>query len=103
VTPEIAARLAALDIQAMAEAKEYFMLTRELCVAMVHRTAEGYSAGSAGMMTGNGLSYLVWREGRALLAGKGAVAEADQDQIDTIRKFSEDIKAAFGELQSDSR
>jgi tyrosyl-tRNA synthetase len=94
VTPEIAARLATLNIQVAADGKEYFMLVREVCVAMVHRTADGYSTGSTGIMTENGLAYLVWRNGRAFLAGKGGETEAEPSQVEKMKRFSEDVRGA---------
>ncbi len=95
MTPEILARLAVLNIQASADAREYFMLVRDDCVALVHRTAAGYSIGSSGLMIESGLAYLVWREGRPLLAGKGGETAAQADQVETLRKFSEDVKTAL--------
>ena len=51
--------------------------------------------GSTGMMTDQGLAYLVWRDGRPYLAAKGGETPATPEQVETIRKFSEDLSAAL--------
>jgi hypothetical protein len=97
VTPEIAARLAAVDIRLMAEAKAYSIFTRGNCLAVAQRDQTGFSSlGSSGMMTESGLAYLVWREGRPLLVAKQNQIEADPIQIQEINKFSGDLKSALG-------
>jgi hypothetical protein len=93
VTPEIAARLAACEIQLAAQARDYCMFVRGNCVALVRTDGERFtSIGSSGMLTEKGLAYLVWSEGKAMLASHGSQVEADAEQVDAIRKFSEDLK-----------
>jgi len=97
VTPEVAARLSALDISLMAEAKAYSIFARGNCLAVAQSTEAGFSSlGSSGMMTESGLAYLVWREGRPVLVAKGHEIEADAGQVEQLRKFSGDLKAALG-------
>jgi hypothetical protein len=97
VTPEIAARLAALDISLIAEAREYSIFAREGCLALAQHNEAGFvSLGSSGMMTENGLAYLVWRGERALLVAKEIEQPAQADQVEQIRKFSGDLKTALG-------
>jgi hypothetical protein len=97
VSPEIAARLAALGIGLMAEAKEYSVLVRDTCMALVHFNEAGCaSLGSSGMMTENGLAYLVWRGERPLLVAKSNEFPAEAEQVEQIRKFSADLKSALG-------
>ena len=93
MTPEIAARLAASGIQLAAQAKDYCMFVRGNCLALV-RTEDGRftSLGSSGILTENGLAYLVWEEGKAMLSSHGKQTEADAGQVEEIRKFSEDLK-----------
>jgi len=93
VSPEIAARLAACDIAMAAEARDYCMFVRGNCVALV-QTAGGRftSIGSSGLMTANGLSYRIWSEGKAWLSSHGSRVEADAGQVETIQRFSEDLK-----------
>ena len=64
---------------------------RENCIAAV----SGGSQGSTGMMTPQGLAYLVWRDEQPMLASKGVETPASAEQVDAIRKFSEDLKAAL--------
>jgi hypothetical protein len=60
------------------------------CIAAV-----GGTQGSTGIMTPQGLAYLVWREDQPMLAAKGVETPATQEQVEAIRKFSEDLKAAL--------
>ena len=97
MTPEIAGRLEAFEIRLMAEAKSYLMFAREECLALVEHGESGFtSLGSSGMMTENGLAYLVWRGGDPLLVAKGSEVPANADQVEKIRKFSGDLKSALG-------
>ena len=97
MSPEIAARLAACGIQLAAEARDYRLFVRENCAAFVY----GENVGSSGLMTENGLAFLVWREGRAFLAAKGSEVEATNEQVEQLRTFSEDLKKGF--LAADKR
>jgi hypothetical protein len=47
------------------------------------------------MMTEQGLAYLVWRDGLPYLAAKGGETPATPEQVETIRKFSADLKSAL--------
>jgi hypothetical protein len=47
------------------------------------------------MMTEQGLAYLVWRDGRPYLAAKSGETPATLEQVETIRKFSEDLNTAL--------
>jgi hypothetical protein len=97
VTPEIAPRLHTCDIQLAAQTRDYCMFARGNCVALV-QSAEGRftSVGSSGMMTEKGLAYLVWRDGEAWLSAHGSQVAAEAEQVEDIRKFSEDLKMALG-------
>jgi hypothetical protein len=105
VTPEIAARLAACDILMAAQAKDYCMFVRENCVALVQGTADRFiSIGSTGTMTEQGLAYLVWIDGKAMLSSHGNTVEADAAQVEAIRKFSEELKKAiWPQMNADER
>ena len=93
MTPEIAARLAESGIAMAAEARDYCMFARGNCVALVQSAGGRFtSLSSTGMLTEKGLAYLVWRDGKAWLASHGSQTEADSEQVDAIRKFSEDLK-----------
>ena len=96
MNPEIEARLEGFGIGLAAESPAVSIFMRDGCVAMVgHTPGGGLSLGSTGMMTDNGLAYLVWREGHARLAAKGCDVAAAPDQVEAMRKFSEDLKAAL--------
>jgi hypothetical protein len=96
VTAELVARLAVYRIELLSEAKEFSMVARENCFALVH-LPEGSAPGigSSGVMTEKGPAYLVWREGEARLMAKGSDVPADQASVEAIRRFSEDLKEAL--------
>ena len=96
MSTDVAARLAGLGIECVAEAKEYILYGRGACVAMVH----GSSLGSSGFMTENGLAYLFWRHGRPWLVSKGLEVAAQPEQVAEIQKLSEDFKEAQGSAPS---
>jgi len=52
------------------------------------------------MMTENGIAYLVWREGCPVLAAHGGREQpATPEDLDTVRRFSEDLKSTLGLAQ----
>ena len=85
--------LAPFGILLAAETEGHYLFTRENCIALVDRKAG--SIGSTGMMTDDGLAYLVWREGQAFLKSKAAEIPASDEQIDAVRRFSQDLAAAL--------
>jgi hypothetical protein len=88
--------LGSTGIQLVTETRAYAMFARDNLIALVERTAGGYgSIGSTGIMTEQGLAYLVWRDGRAFLAGKGFEMAAMDEQVAAVRRFSEDLKASL--------
>jgi hypothetical protein len=97
VSPETAARLASLNIELAAQARDYCMLVRGNCLALAQASGESFtSIGASGMMTENGIAYLVWREGLPVLAAHGGHEQpATPEELETIRCFSEDVKSAL--------
>lgn len=97
MNPDIAKQLSQLNIQLLSEAKSHYLFARDACLALVERsgTDDCGSIGSTGIMTANGLAYLVWRDGRAWLTGKGGESLAGAEQVEAIRRFSEDLKRAL--------
>ena len=92
-------RLDHLNIRLVVEGPAFSIYMRDDCVAAV--SAQGTGAkltdqGSTGMMTERGLAYLVWRDGQPYLVAKGGETPATPEQVETIRKFSEDLKNALG-------
>jgi len=96
VTPELAARLQRFGIGLVTESPAVSIFARENCIAMAGRGPTGsLSLGSTGILTDQGLAYLVWREGQAWLAAKGSELAATPEQVAAIRKFSEDLEVAL--------
>ena len=94
--PEIAQRLRERSIE-IVETEKHYLLTRGECLALVERTPEGIgSIGSTGMLTPNGLAFLVWQDGSAMLAAKGNFTAATASQARAIGDFSSDLKSVLG-------
>jgi hypothetical protein len=83
-------RLEDLGIRKMVEGPSVSLYVRGNCVAAV-----GGTQGSTGLMTDQGLAYLVWRDGVALLASKGVETPATAQQVEEIRQFTEDLKSTL--------
>jgi hypothetical protein len=83
-------RLEDLNIRVMVEGPAVSIYVRDNCIAAV-----GGTQGSTGMMTEQGLAYLVWRDGRAYLVAKGGETPASAEQVETIWKFSADLNTAL--------
>jgi hypothetical protein len=79
-----------------AETKGHCLFVRGDVFALALRAGSGFgSVGSTGMITECGLAYLTWRDGSAMLSSKGAETPAEPAQVERIRRFSEDLKAAL--------
>jgi hypothetical protein len=99
VNSEIPARLQQLQIQVMVDAAAFCVLAREECIVVAPREPNGEfgSLGSTGLMTENGLAYLVWRDGSPWLVTHGArEVPATPEQVEKIQRFSGDLKTAIG-------
>ena len=83
-----------LAIRKVVEGPVVSLYVRGNCVGAVGRTP-AVNQGATGLMTEQGLAYLVWRDGIPLLAAKGAEVGATAEQVEEIRKFTEDLKAAL--------
>lgn len=96
MSPEIAHALRQHSIEVV-ETPKHYLLTRGECIALLERTADGIgSLGSTGMLTPNGLAFLMWQDGVAMLAAKGTLITATESQAEAIRAFSSDVKSALG-------
>jgi hypothetical protein len=84
-------RLEDFGIRLMVEGPAVSVYVRGDCIGMVSAGQQG----STGVLTLQGLAYLVWRDGQPVLASKGVETPATADQVEAIRKFSEDLKTAL--------
>jgi hypothetical protein len=84
-------RIEEFGFRLMVEGPAVSIYLRGDCIGMV---AAG-SQGSTGMLTPQGLAFLIWRDGQPLLASKGVEMPATPEQVEAIRKFSEDLKTAL--------
>ena len=93
MTPEIEARLEKLNIKVLFPAKELTLLGRDDLMSVVSKNG---SIGSTGIMTEHGFAFIVWKQGRAFMAAKGVETAATDEQVERVRRFSEDVKSAMG-------
>jgi hypothetical protein len=91
-------RLAAAGIQLLPaiEITTHYVFERDGFVALVERTGEGVGAiGSAGILTGSGFAALVRRGERSYFMAKNFEREASPEQVEGLRSFSADLRAAL--------
>lgn len=98
MTPETAARLENLRIQYTLTATGFALFTRGTAAVFARLSVDGVvSLGSTGMMTDNGMAYLLWRGEVAVLAAHGgSEVPATPEQAEEIRRFSADLQLALG-------
>jgi hypothetical protein len=98
--PEELNRLEELNIQRVGDGPSFSIYVRENCIGVVAAAGSANSGalnqGSTGLMTEQGLAYLIWREGQPYLAAKGGEVPATPEQLESIRKFSQDLETALG-------
>ena len=88
-------RLEDFHIRLMVEGPAVSIYSRDECMAAVGSGPAGVNQGSTGLMTAQGLAYLVWRDGRPYLSAKSGEIPATPEQVEAIRKFSEDLNTAL--------
>ena len=94
-------RLDELKIRLMVQGPAVSIYARDNCIAAVGGGESG-NQGSTGMMTDQGLAYLVWRDGQPYLAAKGNETPATPEQVEAIRKFSQDLNDALNDVHNDA-
>src|SRR5262245_35598892 len=95
---EMLARLAAAGIQLLPaiEITTHYVFERDGCVALVERLGDGLGGvGSAGVLTGKGFAALVQRGDRSYFVAKNFEQEARSEQVESLRRFSANLKAAL--------
>jgi len=91
-------RLAAAGIQLLpaVEITTHYVFERDGCVALVERSGDGFGGvGSAGILTGKGFAALIRRGERSYFVAKNFEQEARPEQVESLRRFSADLKAAL--------
>ena len=82
----------------MVEGASFSIYVRENCIGVVGQGSTDQrctNQSSTGLMTEQGLAYLIWREGQPYLAAKAVETPATPEQVETIRKFSQDLETAL--------
>ena len=94
--PELSRRLEQRGIQLLGETPGFAFFSRDNFVALVERRGAAFgSIGSTGVMTPDGLCYLVWREAKPFLAGRACDRPAEPGEVEALQSFSADLAAAF--------
>ena len=90
-------RLAAAGIQLLpTQLASHFVFERSGFVCLVGRAGDGFGrAGSPGLMTEKGFAALVWRGDHAWFVCKGFEQPATEAQVQEIRAFDADLRAAL--------
>jgi len=91
-------QLAAAGIQLLpaVEISTHFVFERDGFVALVERAADGFGGvGSAGILTGAGFAALIRRGERSYFVARNFEQEARQEQVESLRRFSSDLKSAL--------
>lgn len=90
-------RLALANIQVLpAELPSHVVFERSGFICLVERTGEGFGhIGAPGLMTETGFAALVWRGNDGWFVGKGFEQPATAQQVDEIRAFAADLRAAL--------
>jgi hypothetical protein len=95
---EILERLAAAGIQLLpaVEIATHYVFERDGFVALVERAPDGFGGvGSAGILTGNGFAAMIRRGDRFYFVAKNFEREASAAEVERLRSFSSDLKAAL--------
>ena len=78
------------------EVTAHFIFTRDGFVALVERRGEAFGGiGSAGLLMHQGLAPLIWRGSRAFFVARGFEQEASAEEVEGLKRFSADLKAAL--------
>lgn len=91
-------RLAAAGIQLvpLPAIATHYVFERGGFAALVERSEHGFgNIGGAGLITENGLSFLVWRGQEAVFVGKAFERPAAPGEVDELRRFSADLEEAL--------
>jgi len=98
--PDVTARLQAARISVIAaDLEKHHILERDGFIALVERTPDGGygQAGTAGLLTEQGLAPLVWRGDAPVFVARGTEVAATAEQVDTLRSFQRDLETSLRE------
>lgn len=101
MTPELMAKLEALasagiELVPMAQVPNHFVFARDGFAALVEKRGQGFGqVGSAGLVTDSGFCALTWRADQAFFVSRGTESPASPEQIELLRAFDRDLRAAL--------
>jgi hypothetical protein len=89
-----AARIELIPIPGL---ERYFVFARDGFASLVERRGAGFGrVGAAGRVTERGFAALVWRDDEAFFVAKQFEERAGAEDVERLRRFSEDLEAALG-------
>lgn len=92
-------RLASVSIQLLPVSgiTNHFVLERGGYVALVERTTDNNfgRVGDSGLLTAEGFAALVWRPEGGFFVNKRCERPAEPAEVEEIRRFSRDLRAAL--------
>lgn len=74
----------------------HYVFTRDGFAALVERRETGFgNIGAPGIVTEQGFAALVWQQERPVFQGRGFAHEATAEQVESLRAFDQDLRAAL--------
>lgn len=92
-------RVLALGIELVPDLKitSHYVFTRDGFAALVEKRAGGFgNIGAPGIVTENGFAALIWRGEAGVFVGRGFELAASAEQVELLRAFDRDLRAALG-------
>ncbi|MBM3787366.1 MAG: hypothetical protein FJW30_23655 [Acidobacteria bacterium] len=75
----------------------HYVFTRDGFAALVERRESCFgNIGAPGIVTEQGFAALVWRGERGVFQGRGFEQDATPAQVESLRAFDRDLRAALG-------
>ena len=103
---EVLERLTAAGIELLpaVEITTHFIFTRDGFAALVERRNDGFGGmGAPGLLVaGHGLALLVWRGAEAYFIARGFQRIATGGEVESLRRFSDDLKRSISGSDSSS-
>ena len=89
--------VAGIELLPALEITTHFIFMRDGFVALVERRGDGFGGiGAPGLLVEDaGMAPLVWRDGTAYFVGRGFERAATSEEVQSLRKFSSDLKHAL--------
>lgn len=100
--PQLLARLerilaAGIELAGDLNIASHYVFTRDGFASLVEKRDGGFgNIGAPGLVTEKGFAALVWRDGAGSFVGRGFSLSASEEQVEALRSFDRDLRAALG-------